>query len=244
MPDIRRSIMQLTEREEEIMAWAAVAFRKWWFEMSDICQRLYSGERVPFSDRRVDMFYLPFKIDVLPLYYGMRAGAAKLALGANPSLFTIVLNETGDRIVWACIENAENGVYTSYNILNDRLGRPWARKAARLLFQDKMDEAFDYLTSWVRKQPEMSHIEVGAIKVAHLSFFRVLKEAWDRSGEGKIGSFFFYALNAVKEIQENRWLRLYPDVNLSRALRIIYPYLKISSPINSVYGRLMRALPV
>ncbi len=236
--------MKLTKPEKEIMAWAAVAFRKWWFEMSDICQRLYAGESVPFRERRVDMFYLPFKIDVLPLFYGMRAGAAKLALGANPSLFTIVLNETGDRIVWACIEHAEDGVYTSYHILNDRLGQAWARKAAGLLFQDRMEEAFDYLTSWIRKQPEIRHIDVGAIKVAHLSFFMALKKAWDRSGEGKIGSFFFYALNAVKEIQENRWLRLYPDVNLARALRIIYPYLKIAGPLNSVYGRLMKTLPV
>jgi hypothetical protein len=215
------------------MEWAGRAFRTPWFAFCDATQRVVSGAPGPPESYRIDPFFLPVSLDVRPIVWLMRGGATNVLLGPNASLFTVVVDDAGDSILWCGVEREQGGAFVEYHVLNDRLDEPWARELNRLLRADRMDEAFRLVFEWVRAEPALAHIDVGVLKVAHLSFFAALQRAWEESGEGRhLPLFTAKALEAVREIVENRWLRFAPDVNLGRALRALLPLLRAGSAWN------------
>jgi len=239
---------RLTAQEQAVMEWAGRAFRAPWFAFCDATQRVVqrTGARAAASPDayRIDPFFLPFPLDVRPIVWLMRSGGTNLLLGPNASLFTIVLDDAGQTILWCGVEREERGAFVEYHVLNHRLGEPWARELVELLAADRMDDAFQHVFRWVHGQPALAHIDVGVLKVAHLSFFAALKRAWDESGEGRhIPLFTAKALEAIREIVEQRWLRFAPEVNLGRLLRALLPVLQAARGVNEriaqpVLGRL------
>ncbi len=222
----------LTAENEATLRWAGEAFRRPWFDLCDRLSWIARGEKHDGSAYRFDPFFLPFPLDARWLHALMRRGATQLLLGANPSLFTVVLSPSGDRILWSAVERAENGVFVEYHVLNDRLDEPWAAELAALLAQDRLADALAVARAFVASQPALRHIEVGVLKAAHLQFFAALERAWQRAGgKPNVASFTRHALEAVRQIVQNRWLRFAPPINLGRLLAGLLPLLQAAAPL-------------
>lgn len=234
----------LTPREESIMRWSGKAVKQPWFDICDRWQRMHRGERLTLDEALFDSFFLPFRLDARPLYHFMKHIGTRLVFGDNASLFTIVLNAAADRIIWAGIEREEGGVYIEYFILNERLGGKWDEKEARLLGENRLEEAFDHLSIWIRTQPDLRHIDLGAIKVANIQFFEAIKDAWEDADDGrKLALFGANAVEAIEEIIQREWIRFYPNVNLKKMLDAIHPMLRISRPVTRLSQTVLGLAP-
>lgn len=237
---------ELSTEEREVMRWAGRAFRRPWFAFCDASQRIASGTPHPSEAYRFDPFFLPVSLDARPIVWLMKSGLTNVLLGPNASLFTVVLDQSGERILWCGVEREEGGAFVEYHVLNDRLDEPWAARLLELLREDRMDDAFRFVYAWVKSQTGLAHIDVGVLKVAHLPFFAALKRAWEESSEGRqLLLFTAKALDAVREIVDRRWLRFAPPVNLDRLLRTLAPGLRLTSALNRRYAqRVLERVPL
>lgn len=212
-------MIPLTQEEREIKEWAGRAFRQPWFDLVEKVSKLSKGEKL--EDIWHHPFFVDIFLDVRFLYKVMKA--VKISRFVNGNLFTIILSKKEDRVIWACFEKEKDGVFTEAIVLNPE--EKWADKVAELLFIDNMEEAWRYVTEIVRKK-EIGE-SVGAIKVANIMFFKAIKDAWEKSSEGKnLPLFLLLFADAVKTIIEKKWIRFYPDVPLSKLIKLSYPLLK------------------
>jgi len=230
-------MIPLTLEEKEIKAWAGKAFKEPWFDLVQKCAKISRGEKLD------DIWYHPFFIDIFIdvrfVYKIMKA--IKISDFVNGNLFTIILSKKEDRVIWACFEKQKDGVFTEAIVLNPE--EKWADKVAELLFIDNLQGAYEYVSSWVKRN-ELGD-SVGAIKVANIMFFKAIKDAWEKSYEGKnLPLFFMLFLDAVKKIIEKRWLRFYPNVNLYKMIKISYPLLKELSYVTYPLSKILSAKPV
>lgn len=234
---------ELTDAERETLEWAGHAFARPWFTLSSALRRLARGER---GELLVDPYFLPFRIDARLVFGATRGGLTRLLLGPNASLFTVVLDDAAEQILWCGVERAEGGVFTEAHVLVDRLGEGWARELVHLLAEDRMDEAFRFVFDWVKTEDTLRHIDVGVLRVAHLAFFDLLRRAWTASGEGdNLAVFFVKALEALRRVEEERLLRFAPDVPLGRLLAVLLPALRALSPVGrEVLAPVLRRLPL
>lgn len=230
-------MIEITPEERDIKAWAGKAFREPWFDLVQKSAKLMGGERPN------DIWYHPFFIDV---FVDMRIifkimKATKIARLVNGNLFTIILSKKGDKVIWSCFETQENGVFTKATVLNPE--EEWAKKVAELLFTDDLEGAYEYVSSFVKKSKLAD--SVGAIKVANIMFFKAIKDAWERSSEGKnLPLFFLLAADAVKTIIERKWIKFFPDVPLYKLIRLTYPLLKELSYIGAPISKLLSIKPI
>lgn len=243
-PEKKRRPLALTPREASVMRWSGRAVKQPWFDICDRWQRMYKGEHLKLGEALFDAFFLPFRLDARPLYHIMKTIGTKLVFGDNASLFTIVLNANADRIIWAGLEREEGGVYIEYFILNERLGGEWDEKAVKLLNESRLEEAFDHLSTWIRTQPDLGHIDLGAIKVANIQFFEAFKDAWEDADDGrKLALFGANAVEAVEEILQRGWIRFYPEVNLAKMLDAIHPVLRFAMPVTRLSQTVLGLAP-
>ena len=224
----------LSDEEREIMIWASDAFRKPWFTLVDLMSKIQSGEKL--SSYMFDPYFIKVKLDARLAYWFMKTTfAAKMAFGPNGNLLTIILSSSEDKVIWACIEREEKGIYLDYEILNDRLNEKWAEDVAKMLWINDLSSAFDYMSMWLKNQKDLSYINLGVMKVANIRFFQAIKIAYERSNNGEnLPLFLLKGVEAVKDILERGWIRFYPDVPLQKLLRTIRPILKNTTYINKV----------
>ncbi len=142
-----------------------------WLDLCEVFQRIHGGEKLSRDEALIDPYFLPFDIDARILYHSLKAGGKKAILGENGSMLTIITNTDGDEIIWAGIELEEDGAYTEFFPLKDKLGEDWAKEGATLLYDDEMDAAFDFFADWIRSQPDIGHIRphghrIGALDAA------------------------------------------------------------------------------
>lgn len=235
---------KLTEEEQEIMAWAAEAFKAPWVGLCEVFQRMNAGEELSSSEASVDPYFLPFPVDGRLLYHVMKNGGKKAILGDNGSMLTIVTNTRGNRIIWAAIEQEEDGAYTEFHPLKDRLGKAWDKKGAEFIFDGDMKGAFGHFAEWIKSQPELEHIDLGILKVANIQFFGAFKRAHEESDDGsKLALMGLKMSEAVDEILEEGWVRFHPDINLKKLLDLIAPILALLSPVNKPLGKVLAKLP-
>lgn len=228
-------MVPLTKEEKEIKEWAGRAFRAPWFELVEKCRRLKRGEKLSENEILFHPFFLDVLIDVRLICRAM--GIAKVSRFVSGNLFTIILSKKEDRVIWACVEKEEDGVFTEAIVLNPQ--EKWAEKVAEMLFIDNLEGAYNYLNDWVRANEIAKSI--GAIKVANIMFFKEFKDAWEKSSEGKnLLLFFANFINAVKNVVEKKWIRFYPDVPLAKIIRYSHPIVKeiarITTPISRIFA--------
>lgn len=230
-------MVALTQEEKEIKEWAGKAFKEPWLDLVQKCSKISRNEKLD------DVWYHPFFLDVLIdvrlMYKVMKT--IRLSNFVNGNLFTIILSKKEDRVIWAAFEKQKDGVFTEAILLNPE--EKWTDKVAELLFVDNLEGAYEYVQSWVRKN-ELGD-SVGAIKVANIMFFKAIKDAWEKSSEGKnLPLFLLLFIDAVKTIVEKRWLRFYPDVPLSRLIKLSYPLLRELSYITYPISKVLSMKPV
>ncbi len=232
---------KLTKGEIEIMKWSAKSFKKPWFELCDVFKKIHIGEKLSNKEARVDPFFVPFKINGKVIYWMMKSGVTNVMLGKNASLFTIILNKTESKIIWACLEHEKDGVYIEYHQLRDRLGQEWDKETVEMLKENDLKGAYNYLKSWVTTQKDIAHIEPGVMKVANIMFFKAFQDAYEESENGKnLPLFGVKATEAVERILEEGWIRFYPRVNFEKLLRVIKPLLSFGSPLNKSLQKLLK----
>lgn len=224
----------LTWKERDTKAWASESFRKPWFALVERMGRLHKGEKLTKEEALFDPFFVRMKIDTRLVYALMKIGKfVKLVLGENATLFTVILSEDEERIIFSCIESEEDGIYTDYEILTPRLGKEWDAHLVELLKQNKMEDAFNHVKNWVKTQDDISHYNVGCIKVANILFFDAIRTAWEESNDGRnLPLFILKGAEAVTRILDEGWIRLFPDVPLQKFLRTMHPVLKNTSMLN------------
>jgi hypothetical protein len=236
---------KLTQEEQDIMAWGAEAFKGPWLDLCGVFQKLNAGEDLSRDQALIDPFFVPFDIDARIIYRAMKAGGKKAILGDNGSMLTIITNTRGDKIIWAACELEEDGAYTEFFPLKDKLGKTWDKKLAELLFDNDMDAGFAYAADWLKKQKGMEHIDLGILKVANVQFFGAFKRAHEEAGDGrKLGLMTVKMVDAVREVMDEGWLRFSPDVNLKKLLELLTPALSALDPVNKALQKLLGSLPV
>lgn len=230
-------MIQLTQEEKEVKSWASKAFKEPWFDLVRKSAKIARGEELE------DIWYHPFFVDVYVdvrlMYKIMRA--IKISRFVDGNLFTIILSKKEDKVIWACFEKQTDGVFTEAVVLDPE--DKWADKVAELLFIGRMEEAYNHVASWVRKNGLAD--SVGAIKVANIMFFKAIKDAWERSHDGKNFPLFLVLFaDAVRTIIEKKWLRFYPEVPLARIIKLSYPILKELSFVVGPLSKILSARPV
>ena len=235
---------KLTEEEKNIMSWASEAFKEPWLSLTDKFQKINAGEKLSRADALVDPYFVPFKIDARLIHRILKSGGKRAILGDNGSMLTIVTNTRGNRIIWAAIEMEEDGVYTEFHPLKDRLDREWDAKGAELLYDNLMAEAFDHFKAWIKSEDDLQHIDLGILKVANINFFGAFKKAYEESNEGKkLGLLSINFTSAVHEILDEGWVRFYPEINLKKLLDLIAPLLNLLTPATSGLQKILGKLP-
>ena len=236
--------MAMSPEEKEIMAWGAESFKGPWVDLTNIFQRLHRGEELSKDEALVDPYFVPFDIDARILYKVLKSGGSKAILGENGSMISVITNTVGDEIIWSAVEMCEDGAYTEFHPLSARLGEEWAKKGAELLYNSDMEGAFRHFADWLKSQPELSHIDLGILKVANVQFFGAFKKAYEESDDGaKILLMGVKMVDAVNEIMEEGWIRFSPDINLKKLLELIAPALNFLTPVNSALQGLLDKLP-
>ncbi|MEW6203334.1 MAG: hypothetical protein AB1546_15250 [bacterium] len=237
-------MVTLTDEEREIMLWSAEAFKAPWLGLTERFQRINSGEKIDREEALVDTYFLPFKADARLIYRILKSGGKRALFGDNGSMLTVVTNLRGNRIIWAALELEEDGVYTEFHALKDRLGQEWDARGAELLYDNLMAEAFEHFKAWVKSQEDLQHIDIGILKVASINFFGAFKTAYEESGNGeKIASLTVNITNALHQIFEEGWIRFYPEVNLKKLFDMAAPVLSLMSPVNAGLAKILSKLP-
>jgi hypothetical protein len=236
--------MALTPEEKEIMQWGAESFKGPWLDLTNIFSRLHGGEDLSKDEALVDPYFVPFDIDGRILYKILKSGGSKAILGENGSMISIITNTVGDEIIWAAVELEEDGAYTEFHPLSAKLGEEWAKKGAEMLYNGDMEGAFSHFSNFLKSTPELSHIELGILKVANVQFFGAFKKAYEGSDDGaKMLLMGVKMVDAVNEIMEEGWIRFYPDINLKKLLELVAPALNFLTPVNSAIQGLLDKLP-
>ena len=238
-------MVKLTPEEQEIMAWGAESFKEPWLALCGVFQRLHAGEKLSREEALIDPYFLPFDVNAEILFRALKAGGKRAVLGENGSMLTVITNTRGNRIIWSAIELEEDGAYTEFHPLAGKLGKTWDKKGAEMLFDNDMEGAFHYFNDWVKKQEGLEHIDLGILKVANVQFFGAFKNAWESSDNGKrLVLMGVKMVDAVREIMDQGWLRLYPDINLKRLLELIVPALETLDPVNRFLQSSLGKMPV
>ena len=137
-------------------------------------------------------------------------------------MFTIILGEKGNRIIWASLEHEENGIYKEFVPIKDRIDEEWAREALKLIVENRLDDLFEYLKKWISKEPKLKHMELGLIKIAGIQFFDEFRKAYEISDKGAdMGTLLAYMIEAFKNVFEKNWIRFAPEpygINIVRKL--------------------------
>lgn len=210
----------MARTESEVMGFASTAFKKPWAQTVDVFRRLRRGEKVEASEAKVDYFFMPVPLDARLSYQLMRKGLLRLFMGGEPTLFTLVLSRDRSRLVWAGLETCEEGIYTQIHELKDRLGEEWAKRALHFVKKENYAGCYAFLKNWVRQQPGLESVKLGAVKVADLNFFERFLEAFE-AGKGKdfLSQQRLYA-RALFQILRHREVVFYPAVPMYRLIQV------------------------
>jgi hypothetical protein len=229
----------LTKEEREIKAWAGKAFREPWFELVRRCAKIKSGETLSDDEILFHPFFIDVLIDVRLLCKSMQA--LKISKFVSGNLFTIILSKKEDKVIWACIEKEQDGVFVSAHTLD--VTEKWADRMAELLFIDNMKSAYELACEVARKK-EIAN-SVGAIKVANIMFFKTIKDAYEKSADGKNLPLFLLLLSeAIKTNIDKKWIRFFPDVPLAKIIKFSYPFVKLLASLGHPLSRILSLEPV
>lgn len=202
------------------MGFASVAFKKPWQAMVKCFHKLSRGEKVTRQEALVDPFFFPAPVDARLAYALFKTGLLRLFMAPDPSLFTLILSKERDRLVWACVEGTSNGVYTELYELKERLSEPWAERALHFIQKDNLSGCYAYLKNWLKQEKELSHINLGAIKVASLGFFEAFLDAFEQGKQESVLTQQRYYLQALLRVLRGKEVQFYPPVPLYRLVRL------------------------
>ncbi|MHA1300234.1 MAG: hypothetical protein ACTSO9_12505 [Candidatus Helarchaeota archaeon] len=207
-------MVELSEFEKETLAWGSRYVKKPWGNMIEIFKKLdkVKGE-LPLKERKLTLEVVPWvEVDMKTAYNLVTFLLYDILRIPNASMFTIILGEKGDKIIWASLEHeTDGGVYKDFIVIKDRVDEPWAKKAAELIVQGKDEELFEFLKQWTLDQDEFKHIEIGIVKIAGIQFFSEYRKAWENSERGKnLEKIIVNVMDATKSVITNNWIKFIP----------------------------------
>ena len=216
-------MVDVSDFEKENLAWGSRYMKTPWAEMVRIFNRMGNGEEIPLEERLLQLELFDFiKLDLKSAYNLVTFLLYDILKTPNGSMFTIILGEKGDRIIWASIEHEENGVYKEFIPLKHRLDEDWAKEAAKFIVAGKNDELLEYLQKWMSTQEDLKHIELGLIKMAGIQFFDEFRLAWENSKRGEdLGEMVAQIIDALKKIFDNDWICFEPEPEAISVMRIL-----------------------
>ncbi|MHA1377452.1 MAG: hypothetical protein ACTSRG_03610 [Candidatus Helarchaeota archaeon] len=207
-------MVELSEFEKETLAWGSRYVKNPWAEMIEIFKKLAQTDgKLPLEERRLTLEVLPWvKVDMKTAFNLVTFLLYDILRIPNASMFTIIMGEKGDKIIWSSIEHeTDGGVYKEFIPIKDRIDEPWAKEAAQLIVQGKDAELFDFLKNWTLEQEQFKHIEIGIVKIAGIRFFSEYRKAWETSERGKnLEKVIINVMEATKNVISNNWIKFIP----------------------------------
>jgi hypothetical protein len=206
-------VVELSDFEKDTLAWGSRYVKKPWAEMVEKMGRIGAGEQLTKEERMIELELVPWMhFDIKVAMNITTTYLYDLLKIPNATMFTIILGEKGKRIIWASMEHEENGIYQEFVPIKDRLDEDWAKEAAKLIVENRLDDLFKYLSDWISKDPELKHMELGLIKIAGIQFFDQFRKAWELSNMATdVGTMLAYMIEAFKTVFENNWIMFEPE---------------------------------
>ncbi len=193
------------ESEEQIITWARTHVKEPWINFVEISAKINNGESLPYPRRIVNIPMSPFKADMAALYPLMRHLTGMLTFEPG-NLFTIILNDKGDKILKAYLEETENNNYVA--MIDIPLEKSWVGQAEKIIAAGELEglrELLDALTH------DKFNKRVNWVKISNLGFFRCFKDVMDRYYKTRsLVEYTSGAINAVLEIYRNDWIKFTP----------------------------------
>ena len=195
-------MVELSDFEKATIKWGSRYVKKPWAEMVEKMGRIGAGEELTLEERMVELELVPWmQVDIKSAIKITTTYLYDLLKRPNATMFTIILGEKGQRIIWASMEHEENGIYKEFVPLKGRLGEEWAKEAAKLIVENRLSDLFDYLQNWLSKQSDLKHMELGLIKIAGIQFFDEFRKAWELSNKATdLGTMLAYMIEAFKTV--------------------------------------------
>ena len=217
-------MVKLSDFEKETLAWGSRYVKKPWAEMVEKMGRIGAGEELTKEERMVELELVPWlHFDIKVAMNITTTYLYDLLKLPNATMFTIILGERGKRIIWASMEHEENGIYQEFVPLKDRLEEDWAKEAANLIVENRLEDLFIYLKDWLSRQPDLKHMELGLIKIAGIQFFDEFRKAWELSNKATdLGTMLAYMIEAFKNVFDNNWIMFEPEPYGINVLRILF----------------------
>jgi hypothetical protein len=228
----------ITPQEQEAMEWASSTIKHMYYNLSETFRRMHHHEEIPHDSVYISTSLLPFSLNGKLTYYLLKYFGGSV-LGKNGSMFSLVTNSNGDRIIWALLEPRIDGVYPELHELTHRLEEPWALKAGRLITENRYRELFHHLRGWIATEEELCHVDLGIVKVGNIQFFMELKDAYDRIEDPRRIHLLLPAVErAFYRIFHEHWLRFYPKIPAVYIMRILEKVFALFEPWNRMMLRL------
>ena len=140
-------MVELSDFEKETLAWGSRYVKKPWAEMVEKMGRIGAGEQLTKEERMIRLELVPWvHFDIKVAMNITTTYLYDLLKIPNATMFTIILGEKGKRIIWASMEHEENGIYQEFVPIKDRLDEEWAKEAAKLIVENRLDDLFKYLS--------------------------------------------------------------------------------------------------
>lgn len=177
-PQIHRKIT-LSETDRTGLSVGGKYVKGAWFQMVKVWSAVADGKLLPKEERIGAIALAPLELDYASLGILAKQFLPKIFL-PNPTMLTLITNETGEHIIWAALEAVEQGVYKWVKQLD--VEEKWAEEIASFLVRNDLAGAYEKAKEFVR---ERFGIELGLIKVARPQFFIELAKTFEASKWGK-----------------------------------------------------------
>lgn len=215
----------------EVIKWARVNVKEPWFKLVNIAHTLSKKEEeLSTSDCISKIMLTPIKTDLRNIIYFLQGILIEI-MGENPNLWTIITNETGDKIIWSCLESADInfGCYTQLKQI-DIENSNWINNAQNLIIDRDLPQLYTYL-----KEVGLNQYSIvpGVIKIANIKFFEKFKEVYELyEKDNDLLLYFLRCFPTVKEIFEKEWLIIYPEKNIFKQLKtLVTEFSPIDDPL-------------
>jgi hypothetical protein len=196
----------MTPRETELLAWASENVRKPWERMVATAARVSAGEKLTDEQARVELPLTPFTADYRALYPLMRDFGGLITWSPN-NLFTIILNQAGDKILRAYLEVTRDHSFIEMIPIDPN--EPFLKKPLEIIRSKNLYGLRRCLDEACKEQLGK---RVNWVKVANIDFFGAFAEnmtAFEQTGD--LWDWIAGAINAVKKIYQDDLIAFEPE---------------------------------
>ncbi len=213
---------------QELVEWARKNVKEEWYRLVDVFAELGEGEGndegASLSPQRlkgtIPLTPIPADYRLLAHIFGRYLGDPHRGLfGPDPNLLTVILDPTGEEIIFCCAERAEAGRYVTIEELHEETALMGElEKLIADMESGAIPATLEPFTEVLSRRLDDDMLP-GVIKIANIGFFAELKRVFDQyEKDQRLTVFSVGMLHALKRIFDCDLIRFVPDVGIFRFL--------------------------